>query len=168
MIEPKSFVRTATLLDLLSVVGSMGTTERGKMELHGFSLIAGAPMEDRFLCQLAQFSVGTVALVAKENPGRALVVAGFIPQRPGVLRTWMLPTDEVWRRYGNELTVYTEAGIATQLEKNAHRIETVCPDSHVAAKAWYPKLGLKQESTLAKFCSDGSDAALFVRLRGTA
>ncbi len=163
MIEAKSFVRTATLLDMLSVSYAMNSTERGKRELEGFQLLTGVPVNDHFLAQLSQVSFYTVALVTKENPGRALVVAGFLPQRPGVLRTWMLPTDEAWR-YGSELTAYTAAGINARLEEN-HRIETICPDSHVAAKAWYPKIGLKQESTLAKYCSDGSDAALFVRLR---
>jgi len=165
MNSPLSFVRPASLLDILGVAAAMCATVRGQNELKHFELLNGPPVDERFVCQLAQYSTANVALVAAKDPGRALVVAGFIPQRPGVLRTWMLATDEAWRNYGSELTTYTEVGIGVQLQK-AHRIETICLDSHEQAKAWYPALGLKQEATLAKYCSDGSDAALFVRLRG--
>ena len=165
MTQPSSFVRSATLLDMLSVADAMRRTMRGQDELKIFSLVAGPAVDERFIAQLFQFSHDAVALVPAEDPNRALVVAGFTHQRPGVSRTWMMATDEAWEKYGRELTTYTERGIALQLAK-LHRVETVCPDSHIRAKAWYPRLGLKQEATLAKFCSDGSDAALFVRLRG--
>lgn len=167
MTQPRSFVRSATLTDILNVVCRMRTTMRGQNELKIFSLVSGPMVDDRFIAQLSQFSHDTVALVANDDPGRALVVAGFISQRPGVSRTWMLATDEAWEEHGKELTVYTERGIALQLVLGRlHRVETICPDSHSMAKAWYPRLGLEQEATLAKYCTDGSDAALFVRLRG--
>jgi hypothetical protein len=166
IVIPKSFVRAATMLDLLVVIKAMRATMRGQNELHAFSVMSGELVDDAYAAGLMRCSRDVVALVAAENVDRALVVAGFIPQRPGVARTWMLATDEAWEKYGKELTIYTERGIALQLESRLHRVETVCLDSHTAAKAWYPRLGLKQEATLAKFCTDGSDAALFVRLRG--
>jgi hypothetical protein len=164
MTEPKTVVRSATYFDIIDVIAAMRKTERGCYDLNCFALVAGAPSAS----QLRECSVGMVALVKREDP-HALAVAGFIPQLPGVLRTWMLATDAAWLEHGAELTWYTYVGIGVQIEQGgARRIETVCPDSHTAAKAWYPRLGLKQESTLAKYCTDGSDAALFVRLRGEA
>jgi hypothetical protein len=165
MNQPLSFVRPATLLDMLGVATAMRQTLRGQNELKTWEIINGPVVDERFIAQLFSFSQNAVALVPKENPGRAMVCAGFLPQRPGVLRTWMLATDEAWRGYATELTTYTKLGIVNQLA-GAHRIETWCPDSHTAAKAWYPSVGLKQEATLAKYCSDGSDAAVFVALRG--
>lgn len=166
MIEPKTVVRVATLRDILDVAAAMRATERGSYDLECFAQVTGSPVDDRFVSQLGQYSMSTVALVEQKLQNVALVVAGFIQQRPGVLRTWMLATAPAWREHGAELTRYTALGIAAQLDYGARRIETICPDSHTAAKAWYPRLGLKQESTLAKYCTDGSDAALFVRLRG--
>lgn len=167
MTDALTFVRSADFGDALRVVARMRSTERGQLELNCFALL-GSPVDEESLSELLQNSAYTVALATKVAPGRPLVVAGFTPQRTGVFRTWMLATDEAWAEHGRELTTYTEAGIAVRLRDNAHRIETVCPDSHTRAKSWYPRLGLKQEATLAKFCTDGSDAALFVRLRGTA
>lgn len=163
---PQTIVRAATLRDTIDVIANMRLTMRGQNELRVVENVTGLTVDERFIAALGQHSIGTVALIkAKDTESPALVVAGFIPLRPGVLRTWMLATDEAWDKYGGELTVYTERGIALQLN-GARRIETICPDSHELAKAWYPRLGLKQEATLAKYCSDGSDAALFVRVRG--
>lgn len=163
---PRSFVRTARYADALHVLEAMRKTLRGQDELRAFSLISGDAVDEGFLVRLIQSSHDVVTLAPAGEPRRALAVAGFTAQRPGVSRTWMLATDEAWAEHGAEVTVYTERGISLQLAPGKlHRIETVCPDSHRIAKAWYPRLGLKQEATLAKFCSDGSDAALFVRLR---
>lgn len=166
MTEPKTVVRIASVRDIVRVVDAMQGTERGRSDLAHFEAVGTPTSERRNLEELMKSSVGAVALVQVGESHRALVVAGFLPQLPGVLRTWMLASDEAWLEHGAELTKYTYFGIGVQLERGARRIETICPDSHIAAKAWYPRLGLKQESTLAKYCTDGSDAALFVRLRG--
>lgn len=158
----KTFVRQATLLDCLGVIASMDT-ERGQTEIVQAQNIAG-PMDLESLALLHyQSSEQSVAFVSMEAPGRAMAVAGFIRSRPGVLRTWMFATDRAWEEYGQELTEATANGIRIQ---TAHRIEAVCSDSRPQVHRWYNRIGLEKETTLRAYMADGSDAALFVRIRG--
>jgi RimJ/RimL family protein N-acetyltransferase len=103
-------------------------------------------------------------MITLDQPGRALVVAGFIPQRIGVLQTWMLATDEAWDYYGADVTAYTAEGIRNALD-GAHRIQAICLNSHEQAQRWYARIGLQKEAPLTRYCTDGSDAVMFVLTR---
>lgn len=157
----KTFVRDATMLDCLGVFARL-RTERGLTEIAQAQNIAG-PMDTESLAIMHyRASELAVAFCSMAEPGRALAVAGFISQRPGVLRTWMFAVDEAWEDYGAELTQATAEGILAQ---PAHRIEAICSDSRPQVHRWYSRIGLEKETTLRRYMADGSDAALFVRIR---
>jgi hypothetical protein len=160
-------MRHANLLDFLGVLADMDLTMRGQDELaQARRLIDESLTLDQIAALLFRQSVSTYAFTAAQAPGRALAVGGFIPERSGVLRTWMLATDEAWENYGMTLTTEC-AGILKEAIKKAHRIEVVCLNSRERTHRWYNRIGLQKEATLARYCTDGSDAALFVLTRGT-
>lgn len=159
-------VRNATLLDILGVLTEMQMTERGQLEIVQSIKLGGPPSIESIAADLWQRSSGIVAMVHMAEPSRALSVAGFIPNSTGGLRTWMFTPDTTWESFALDLTKHTAEGIKAVLE-TVHRIETYCLDSHERAQRWYARIGLHKETTLANYCTDGSDAALFVITRGT-
>lgn len=162
--QVETLIREATLLDVIGVVSQMGLTVRGQNELKQMRLLSDEYTADQLAAQNWGQSRFVYAMTTIESPGRALAVAGFIPQRAGVLRTWMLATDEAWDYHGGDTTAYTAQGLKNALE-SAHRIEAICLDSHSQAQRWYARIGLRKETTLTRYCTDGSDAALFVITR---
>ena len=159
----RTFVREASMLDCLGVFSRLGT-DRGQTEIAQAQNIAGPYTPEKLAIMHYGASATTVAFCSMAEPGRALAVAGFIRERAGVLRTWMFATDEAWEDYGTELTMETLKGIEVALE-TAHRIEAICSDSRPQVHRWYARIGLTKETTLRRYMADGSDAALFVRIR---
>lgn len=100
-----------------------------------------------------------------DEAGRALMVGGFIPQRPNVYASWFLATDYAWQNHARELTMEAIERKEFMFAAGAHRVETVCLSSRSAAHAWYKKVGSSYESTMKSYCVDGSDAMLFVDTR---
>lgn len=160
----ETILREATLLDTLGVMSEMQTTARGQSELKQACLLDGDYTNEQLAVRLWGCSQAAFAMSVFDQPGRALIVAGFIPQRKGVLRTWMMATDEAWAHYGADVTAYTAKGLQNALD-SAHRIEAICLNSHEQAHRWYAKIGLQKEATLTRYCTDGSDAAMFVLTR---
>lgn len=159
----KTFVRSASMLDCLGVVAGLDTP-RGETELAQARNIAGPQSNEALAIMHYQSSIASVAFCSMEAPGRALAVAGFMQTRPGVLRTWMFATDLAWDEYGADLTAETAKGIDAAMD-SAHRIEAICSDSRPQVHRWYARIGLEKETTLRRYMADGSDAALFVRIR---
>jgi len=164
MTQVETLLREATLLDVLGVISQMNLTPRGQNELKQMRLLSDEYTSDQLASQNWSQSRFVYAMTTVQQPGRALCVAGFIPQRSGVLRTWMMATDEAWDYYGGDVTAYTAQGLKNALE-TAHRIEAICLNSHSQAHRWYARIGLQKETTLTRYCTDGSDAALFVITR---
>jgi hypothetical protein len=160
----KTFIRPATLLDILGVMTAMAETPRGVEELEQARNLGGASIRELAATQLFLDSSAILAMATPEEPYRALAVAGYLPQRFGVLRTWMFATDEAWLDHGFELTQHVADSLNGALSM-AHRIETICSDSRLKTHRWYARIGLEKEATLKRYMADGSDAALFVRLR---
>ncbi len=100
------------------------------------------------------------------NVDNALVVGGFIPVRAGVFSSWFLVTMQGWSLYGRDVTAMAAERVRYKLASGAHRIETLCLASRTAAQKWYPATGLQFESTLKSFCVDGSDAVMYVAVKG--
>lgn len=100
------------------------------------------------------------------NPDNALVVGGFVPIRAGVYGSWFLVTKQGWGIYGRDVTEMAAERIRFMLANGAHRIETVCLASRKLAQRWYSTIGLTQESTQKGACVDGSDAVMYVALKG--
>jgi hypothetical protein len=157
------YLREATLLDLLGVIlqqgGSFGADEFAQAKL-----IAGDMSADAMSAMLFQQSAFIYALATEAEPGKALAVGGFLRQRAGVLRSWMFALDEAWELYPDTVTAYAAETLRNALE-SAHRIEAICLDSRTRVHRWYTQIGLQKETTLTRYCTDGSDAALFVLIR---
>lgn len=100
-----------------------------------------------------------------DSAGKTLLVGGFLPQRAGVFTSWFLATDYAWKNHARELTMEAIERKAFMFAGGAHRIETVCLASRVTAHTWYEKVGSRYESTLKGYCTDGSDAMMFVETR---
>lgn len=159
-----TFVRDASLLDCLGVIAGM-TSPREVEEIEQCRQIWGyRATPEKIASNLYFGSLTVVAMASEELPGRALTVAGFQHERPGVFRTWMFALDEAWEKHGADLTAHTARGIE-EAGKVAHRIEVICSDSRPQVHRWYSRIGLQKETTLRRYMADGSDAALFVRIR---
>lgn len=102
------------------------------------------------------------------NGDEPLAAAGFIPQRTGVYRTWMIARELAWSSYGGEVTRIVADAIRDIIgEGVAHRVETVTLADRKRARDWYPKIGLQLESTHRKYGINGEDAVMYVALRDT-
>lgn len=100
---------------------------------------------------------------AGEKP---IALVGFIPQRPGSLRTWFIAPDDVWEEHGRDLTDACQKLITDLLDqKLAHRIETVTLAKREKARAWYERIGLTYESTLRGYGANGEEAVMYVAVR---
>ncbi len=91
-----------------------------------------------------------------------VAVGGFIPQRPGVERTWFMAPDKSWQDHGRELTDKCRELLEDKL---AHRIETVTLADRAKARAWYERIGLTYESTQPGYGCNGEDAVMYVIVR---
>lgn len=101
------------------------------------------------------------------NGDEPLAAAGFLPQRTGVYRTWMLARDLAWSPYGGEVTRIVRNAIRDILAEGvAHRVETVTLADRERARDWYSKIGLQFETTHRKYGINGEDAVMYVALRG--
>ncbi len=108
------------------------------------------------------------AMTAESAPNEALVVCGFVPLRDGVYSTWFMATSKAWSEYAEAVTTLAAERLRWALDSGAHRLETLCLSSRERAHRWYTKIGLRHESTLKGYCVDGSDAVMYVRLKGDA
>lgn len=153
--------RDCNLGDMLIVSAYLPEDERAQI-----SAFTGAPYEiDANAVRAWRLPGPKWAVATDAEPNRALVVGGFIPQRPGVYQTWFLATPEAWQPgIGKELTEIVAAAIKTQLS-SAHRIETLCLASRERTRRWYERIGLHFETLLHGFGANGEDAALHVALR---
>lgn len=150
--------RLPTLLDTMIVCN--GLPEDEIMQIQAFT---GCQYDaEAFACESWSSRGPKLAIVNEQN--EALVVGGFIPQRPGVYRSWFLARGAAWER-GAEVTQVTHALVQSCLDSGAHRLETLCLASRAKAQRWYTRVGLQKESTLHKFGAGGEDAVLYVATR---
>lgn len=147
---------------LATVAKELPTKERAL-----FTALTGAQFDtEEFLVSMAEF-VGDSPYHYLIWAGDAPVAAGgFLPQRPGVFRTWFIAPDASWEHYGRELTDLCRDQIERMLQdKLAHRIETVTLADRTEARAWYERIGLTFESTLPGYGANCEDAVMYVAVR---
>lgn len=101
-----------------------------------------------------------------DDADHAIAVGGYVPFSTTTYRIWMLPTARGWRDYGKAITAMAAQQNKVMLDSGAQRLETVCLSSRERAHRWYTTIGMHRESTLKRYCIDGSDAAMFVQLNG--
>jgi hypothetical protein len=154
-------LRAPNLLDILAVCLSLPEDER-----IDYKAFTGRDYDPDEVAAEAWLYNGPKWAISDENDDRkALVVCGYIPQRPGVYQSWYYAMPEAWKPHGKEVTDLTRAIIGGMLERDAHRLETLCLNHRAKALRWYGLLGLQYESTLCKFGANGEDAAMYVALR---
>lgn len=101
--------------------------------------------------------------------GVPVAIGGFVPQRPGVYRDFMLTTPEAWVT-GFQLTrVCRRLMDAMLLSPDVHRLECVAPVARLSSRPeiqrWYRVLGYEPEATLRRYCADQGDAVMFSRVK---
>ncbi len=99
-----------------------------------------------------------------------ICIGGFVPQRPGVWRDFMLTTPEAWEKHWFAVTRIARKAMDAMLTSGqAHRLECVAPANRLAYRPkiekWYNVLGYQKEATLWRYCANGADAVLFSRVR---
>jgi hypothetical protein len=100
-----------------------------------------------------------------EAEGFPIVVGGFIPQRPGVYRTWFYATTDAWERFGRPVTKLVRQVLHQMLVEQAHRVEVVTLADRARTHWWYEVLGLHREALLEGYGASGQDAVLYVALK---
>lgn len=132
-----------------------------------FKAVTGLEFDtEEFMGTLAEMAEGLehqYTFWAGEKP---IAAGGFLPQRPGVFRTWFMAPEWAWKEHGRELTDVCRELIARLFRgKLAHRVETVTLADRAEARAWYERIGLAYESTLRGYGANGEDAVMYVALR---
>lgn len=100
-----------------------------------------------------------------------LAIGGFVPQRRGVWRDFMLTTPAAWEKANwFTLTRICRRAMDAMFESGeAHRLECIAPAARLAYRPeierWYKFLGYTREAPLWRYCADGSDAVMFSRVR---
>jgi hypothetical protein len=99
-----------------------------------------------------------------------IAIGGFVPQRPGVWRDFMLTTPAVWEKHWFPVTrIARKAMDAMFTSEQAHRLECIAPMKRLADRSciekWYRILGYTREAPLWRYCADGSDAVIFSRVK---
>jgi hypothetical protein len=150
------------LLDFIKVCAQLPQDEREQLEAftgYPYSVDGAA---------VGNFTVEGPKWVVKDGD-EPICIAGFVPQRPGVYRDFMLNTPIVWEKHWRAVTRMTRRGMDAMFSSGmAHRLECIAPASRIAARPellrWYSVLGYNQEATLSGYCANGADAIIFSRV----
>jgi hypothetical protein len=150
------------LLDFVKVCINMPQDEREQLEA-----FTGETYDiDR--AAIGNFTVAGPKWVIKAND-EPICIGGFVPQRPGVYRDFMLTTPEAWKHWFAVTRVACRAMNAMLLSKTAHRLECICPASRLEKRPevekWYSVIRYNKEATLHGYCANGADAVMFSRVQ---
>lgn len=148
------------LLDFIKVCINMPQDEREQLEA-----FTGEPYDiDR--AAVGNYSVPGPKWVIKADDV-PICIGGFVPQRPGVYRDFMLTTPQAWEKeYWFTVTRMARRAMDSMLmSKMAHRLECVSHHSRTKAFKWYDVLGYNKEATLYGYCANGADAVMFSRVK---
>ena len=152
------------LLDFIRVCIKLPQDERDQLEA-----FTGQPY-DIDGAALGNFMVQGPKWVAKVDD-EPISIGGFVPQRPGVYRDFMLNTPEAFNpKNWFAITRSSRRAMDTMFRDGiAHRIECIAPAARLAGRprveAWYNVLGYNREATLPGYCANGADAVQFSRVR---
>jgi hypothetical protein len=150
------------LLDFVKVCLSMPQDERDQLEAFTGEKydIDGAAV--------GNFTVPGPKWVIKWDD-EPICIGGFVPQRPGVYRDFMLTTPGAWEKHWFAVTRIARRAMDGMLQNGAHRLECVAPAKRLADRSciekWYAAIGYNKEATLHGYCASGADAVLFSRVR---
>ncbi len=147
------------LLDFLKVCNQLPQDEREQLEA-----FTGEPFTVDGAA-IGNFTVPGPKWVIKDGD-EPICIGGFVPQRPGVWRDFMLTTPIAWEKHWFPITRCARRAMdAMFASKQAHRLECIAHHSREKAFKWYSVLGYHREATLHGFCANGADAISFARVR---
>src|ERR1700675_3535867 len=151
------------LLDFIKVCLNMPQDEREQLE--AFT----GEKYDVDNAAVGNFTVPGPKWVIKADD-KVLCIGGFVPQRPGVYRDFMLTTPEAWEKHWFGVTRVARRTMDAMIKSGqAHRLECIAPMVRLAARPgiedWYKVLGYTREAPLWRYCADGTDAVIFSRVR---
>jgi hypothetical protein len=150
------------LLDFIKVCLNMSQDEREQLE--AFT----GEKYDVDSAAVGNFTVPGPKWVIKTDD-EVLCIGGFVPQRPGVYRDFMLTTPEAWKTHWFAITRIARRAMDGMLKEHAHRLECIAPAARLAYRPeiekWYGLLGYTREAPLWRYCADGTDAVIFSRVR---
>jgi hypothetical protein len=149
------------LLDFIKVCLNMPQDERDQLEAftgEKFNIDGAA---------IGNFTVAGPKWVIKADD-EPICIGGFVPQRPGVYRDFMLTTPQAWDHWF-AVTRVARRAMDGMLKNGAHRLECVAPAARLAYRPeierWYSVLNYKKEAPLWRYCADGTDAVMFSRVK---
>jgi hypothetical protein len=151
-----------TLGDIITICTDLRDEEWDQIEKFGLKRNV-----DALILSVANMP-GKSWVLREEGHGRAYVIGGVVPVRPGVVSSWCLVSNWGWNERASAVTAFVADAVAETLESGVHRIETLSLATREAAHRWYTKVGLHFESTLKHACVDGSDAVMYVATKGGA
>ena len=151
------------LLDFIKVCLNMPQDEREQLE--AFT----GEKYDVDAAAIGNFTVPGPKWVIKADD-EVLCIGGFVPQRPGVYRDFMLTTPAAWEKHWFPITRIARRAMDAMLHsKQAHRIECVTPAARLASRPevekWYAVLNYHREGIMYGYCANGADAVLFSRVK---
>ncbi len=150
------------LLDFIKVCIALPQDERDQLEA-----VSGEPYSVDGAA-VGNFTVLGPKWVIKADD-EPLCIGGFVPQRPGVWRDFMLTTPAAWEKHWFAVTRIARRAMDAMLEsKQAHRLECITPAARLAYRPeiekWYNVLNYKKEATLWRYYANGADAVIFSRV----
>ena len=150
------------LLDFIKVCLNMPQDEREQLE--AFT----GEKYDVDGAAIGNFTVPGPKWVIKADD-EVLCIGGFVPQRPGVYRDFMLTTPAAWEKHWFPITRVARKALDSMLLNGAHRLECIVPAARLAYRPeiekWYSVLNYKKEALLWRYCANGADAVMFSRVR---
>jgi len=149
------------LLDFLIVADQLPDEQRACMEAFtGEPYTVDGAAIGNFTTQGPKWTI-------KTEDHRPIAVGGYVYQRKGVWRDFMLSTPEAWspENWFTVTRMTRRSGDAMFKNGIAHRLECVTLASRTKAIEWITMLGLHQEGILHGFAANGADAIMLARVQ---
>ena len=149
------------LLDFLIVADQLPDEQRANIKA-----LSGEPYTVDGAA-IGSFTTQGPKWVLKTEDHRPIAVGGYVYQRKGVWRDFMLSTSEAWSPE-NWFTVsrHVRRAMDAMLKSGqAHRLECVTTASRTKAIEWYRILDYHKEGVLHGFCANGADAVIYARCK---
>lgn len=147
-------------MDFISVAIRLPQDEREQLEA-----MTGEPF-DIDGCALGGFMQPGPKWSFRDAQGVPIIAGGFVPQRPGVWKDFMLTTPEAWlpENWFQVSRACRKVMDHMLSSGHAHRLECITLATRTKAMEWFRILGYKNEGVLHKYCADGQDAVAFSRV----